>query len=81
MNWEYTTSPPSVNVCKGGVENDERQIHGPFPTSTMREWNKMGAFTAEQMWMRRCGNDQEWIYRKGQDLDELFSADNPMNKA
>ena len=23
MMWEYTTSPPSVNVCKGGVTNSE----------------------------------------------------------
>ena len=40
MMWEYTTSPPSVNVCKGGMTNADESVHGPFPTSQMREWNK-----------------------------------------
>jgi len=81
LSWEYTTIPPySVNVCKGGLDNSEGQIHGPFPTSTMLQWNAQGAFTAEQMWMRRCGAE-EWIYRKGQDLEELFSDGNPRNRA
>jgi len=74
--WEYTTSPPSVNVCKGGVTNTE-EVHGPFPTWQMREWNRLGAFTADQLWLRRHG--QEWIFKKSVDMEELLSQNNPQN--
>lgn len=76
VDWEYTTSPPSVNVCKSGMTNNE-EVHGPFATSQMREWNRLGYFTTEQMWLRRVG--QEWIFRRGQDLVELFALTNPEN--
>lgn len=77
MMWEYTTEPPSVNVCKGGLNNTDGEVHGPFPTSQMREWNRLSYFTTERMWLRRAG--QEWMFRKGQDLDELFSIHNSQN--
>merc|ERR1711924_112878 len=76
MMWEYTTSPPSVNVCKGGLTNAD-EVHGPFPTSQMTEWNRLGYFDAADLWLRRVG--QEWIFKRSVSLEELFAVDNPDN--